>query len=78
MPFGLSSHASPQLTDEDAWDVAAFIISQPRPQKLFAEDWPKKEMKPVDYPYGPYTDDFSEKQHKYGPFIPIQQARNKK
>lgn len=78
MPFGLASHSSPQLTDEEAWDVAAFIISQPRPEKFFAEDWPKRETKPVDYPYGPYADNFSEKQHKYGPFIPIQQARNKK
>jgi thiosulfate dehydrogenase len=78
MPFGLASHNSPQLTDEEAWDVAAFVISRPRPEKIFAEDWPKKETKPVDYPYGPYTDNFSEKQHKYGPFIPIQEAKSKK
>ncbi|MFI5188090.1 MAG: c-type cytochrome [Chitinophagales bacterium] len=78
MPFGLASHNSPQLTDEEAWDAAAFIISQPRPEKFFAEDWPKKETKPVDYPYGPYVDNFSEQQHKYGPFIPIQEARSKK
>jgi thiosulfate dehydrogenase len=78
MPFGLASHNSPQLTDEEAWDVSAFVISQPRPEKIFAEDWPKKETKPVDYPYGPYADSFSEKQHKYGPFIPIQEAKSKK
>ena len=77
MPFGLASHDSPQLTDEEAWDAAAFIISQPRPEKLFPEDWPRKETKPVDYAYGPFTDNFSEKQHKYGPFIPIQQAKVK-
>ncbi len=78
MPFGLATHNSPQLTDEEAWDVAAFVISQPRPEKIFAEDWPKKETKPVDYSYGPYADSFSEKQHKYGPFIPIQEAKGKK
>jgi thiosulfate dehydrogenase len=78
MPFGLATHSSPQLSNEEAWDVAAFVISQPRPEKNFAEDWPKKETKPVDYPYGPYADNFSEKQHKYGPFIPIQEARSKK
>lgn len=78
MPFGLASHNSPQLTDEEAWDVAAFVLSQPRPEKIFAEDWPKKETKPVDYPYGPYADNFPEKQHKYGPFIPIQEAKSKK
>jgi thiosulfate dehydrogenase len=78
MPFGLASHNSPQLTDEEAWDVAAFVNSQPRPEKFFSYDWPKKETKPVDHPFGPYADNFSEKQHKYGPFPPIQEARNKK
>ncbi len=78
MPYGLASHDSPQLSDEEAWDVAAFIISQPRPEKIFAEDWPKKETKPVDYAYGPFVDNFSETQHKYGPFTPIQEARSKK
>ena len=39
---------------------------------------PKKETKPVDYSYGPFVDNFSEKQHKYGPFNPIQEAKNKK
>ena len=75
MPFGQASHSSPQLSDDEAWDVSAFIVSQPRPEKFFAEDWPKIESKPVDYPYGPYADKFSEKQHKYGPFIPIQETR---
>jgi thiosulfate dehydrogenase len=74
MPFGLASHNTPQLTDEEAWDVAAFVVSQPRPEKQFPNDWPKKNTKPVDYPFGPFTDGFSEKQHKYGPFIPIQDA----
>ena len=78
MPYGLASHDSPKLTDEEAWDVAAYIISQPRPEKFFSEDWPKIETKAVDYPYGPFADKFSEKQHKYGPFAAIQEARNKK
>jgi len=78
MPFGQASHDAPQLSDEQAWDVAAYILSQPRPEKFFSEDWPKKETKPVDYPYGPYADNFSEQQHKFGPFPPIQEARNKK
>ncbi|HEY2721631.1 MAG TPA: cytochrome C, partial [Chitinophagaceae bacterium] len=78
MPYGQASHNAPHLRDEDAWDVSAFILSQPRPEKFFAEDWPKKESKPVDYPYGPYTDKFSEKQHKYGPFAPIQEAKGQK
>jgi thiosulfate dehydrogenase len=78
MPYGLASHDSPKLTDEESWDVAAYIISQPRPEKFFSEDWPKIETKAIDYPYGPYADKFSEKQHKFGPFAPIQEARKKK
>jgi thiosulfate dehydrogenase len=78
MPYGQASHDSPKLTDQESWDVAAYIISLPRPEKFFTEDWPKIETKAIDYPYGPYADQFSEKQHKYGPFIPIQEARKKK
>jgi thiosulfate dehydrogenase len=76
MPFDLAQ-SSPQLTDEEAWDVAAFISSQPRPEKKFPQDWPKLEAKPPDYPFGPYADHFSELQHKYGPFIPIKEAIEK-
>ena len=78
MPYGLASHDSPKLTDEESWDVAAYIISQPRPEKFFTEDWPNIETKAIDHPYGPYADKFSEQQHKYGPFTPIQEARKKK
>jgi thiosulfate dehydrogenase len=31
-------------------------------------DWPIISKKPIDYPFGPYADSFSELQHKYGPF----------
>ncbi len=75
MPFDKASHSSPVLSDEQAWDVAAFINSQPRPQKDLAQDWPDVRQKAFDYPFGPYTDGFSETQHKYGPFSPIKQAK---
>lgn len=75
MPFDAPQNAR-RLTDEEAWDVAAFINSQPRPQKNFKQDWPDISGKPVDYPFGPYVDSFSEYQHKYGPFEPI--AKTKK
>ena len=78
MPYGTATHDSPKLSDEEAWDVAAFIISQPRPEKFFAGDWPQIKNKAIDYPYGPYADNFSEKQHKYGPFIPIKEAKSTK
>lgn len=71
MPFG-ASHDSPQLTDEEAWDVAAFVNSQPRPKHPFLQtDWPKIEKKPYDHPFGPFADSFPESQHKFGPFGPI-------
>jgi thiosulfate dehydrogenase len=77
MPFGVS-HGNAQLTDEQAWDVAAFINSQPHPYKNLSKDWPDINTKPVDYPFGPYGDTFSEKQHKFGPFEPIQQVKDTK
>ncbi len=70
MPNG-TTFDKPALTQEQAWDIAAFIESMPRPDKKFAGDWPKIETKPVDHPFGPYADSFSERQHKYGPFKEI-------
>jgi thiosulfate dehydrogenase len=77
MPFGVS-HGNAQLTDEQAWDVAAFINSQPHPYKNLSKDWPDINTKPVDYPFGPYGDTFPEQQHKFGPFEPIQQVKDTK
>lgn len=74
MPMGVS-HNDARLTDEEAWDVAAFVNSQPRPDKNIKKDWPKIEEKPFDHPFGPYADGFNENQHKYGPFKPIQEKR---
>ncbi len=71
MPFG-ATWENPQLTDEEAWDVAAFVNAQPRPKHPFlTTDWPKIEKKPFDHPFGPYADTFPEAQHKFGPFEPI-------
>jgi thiosulfate dehydrogenase len=67
MPNG-TSFENPVLTDEEAWDVGAYINSLPRPSKRFERDWPDISKKPVDHPFGPYVDTFSEEQHKYGPF----------
>lgn len=66
------------LTDEESWDVAAYILSQPRPVKKFAQDWPDISAKPYDHPFGPYRDSFSESQHKYGPFEMIVAAKKRK
>lgn len=71
MPFKIASHDNPSLTTEQAWDVAAFVNSQPRPEKDVSNDWPDISKKPVDHPFGPFTDGFTEEQHKFGPFNPI-------
>jgi thiosulfate dehydrogenase len=74
MPHG-TDYLNPQLSVENAWDVAAYVLSHPRPHKAGLDhDFPDLLNKPVDAPYGPYADHFSERQHKYGPFGPIQAA----
>ncbi len=75
MPFGIASYKTPQLSDEEAWDVAAYINSQSRPALFFKYDWPNIASKPVEYPFGPYSDPFSQTQHKFGPFEPIHKAK---
>ena len=77
MPQG-ATHDNPQLTDEEAWDVAAFIITQKRPHIAVPLDWPDKSKKPVDHPFGPFADSFSEDQHKLGPFKPILEAQKRR
>lgn len=67
MPFGVA-HGREELTNEEAWDVAAFVNSMDRPGKDLGMDWPDIKTKPVDHPFGPFADSFSEKDHKYGPF----------
>lgn len=67
MPF-TAMPSQPQLTDEEAWDVAAYVNSRQRPERYFSYDWMKINTKPVDYPFGPFADSFTALQHKYGPF----------
>ncbi len=67
MPFGQAD-----LTDDQAFDVAAYINSHERPAMSGLErDYPDRTTKPVDSPYGPYADPFPPEQHKYGPFREI-------
>jgi thiosulfate dehydrogenase len=67
MPLG-----EPGLSDAEAFDVAAFINSRPRPTMAGLEhDYPDRAVKPVDNPYGPFADDFPLDQHRFGPFAPI-------
>lgn len=71
MPLGTTFDA-PVLSDDEAYDVAAYVNSMARPVKPgLDKDFPNKLQKAVDTPYGPYADGFSAEQHKYGPFAPI-------
>lgn len=76
MPFG-ATYEKPMLSDEEAWDLAAYVNSLERPKGDFPNDWPDVSKKPIDHPFGPYADIFSEEQHKFGPFQAIKDATNK-
>ena len=68
MPLG-----SPDLNDDEALDVAAFINSKDRPEmKGLDSDYPDRSKKPADTGYGPYADAFPIQQHRFGPFQPIE------
>ena len=68
MPLG-STYDAPQLTDDEAYDVAAYINSFDRPHKANKEqDYPNLSKKPKDSPYPPYADNISLQQHKIGPY----------
>ncbi len=62
MPLG-ASHRKPQLTDDEAWDLDAYVNSMPRPKKDIRKDWPDISKKHFDHPFGPYKDGYSE--HKF-------------
>ena len=71
MPNGVNWQA-PVLSEQDAWDVAAFVQAQPRAHKANLDrDYPVALQRPADSGYGPYADGFSAEQHRLGPFGPI-------
>lgn len=75
MPLGVR-HDAPLLSVEEAWDVAAYINSQPRPARAHRDrDYPDRARKPVDAPFPPFADDFPLIQHQLGPFGPLLDAR---
>ena len=76
MPQG-ANYQNPMLSDEEAWDVAAFVVSRNRPHINVPKDWPDISKKPIDHPFGPYADSFTASQHKFGPFNPIAAAQKK-
>lgn len=71
MPFGQADHMNQVLNAEQAWDVAAYVLSKPRPSFDVSRDWPEPKKRPIDDANGPYVDSFPAQQHKYGPFKPL-------
>lgn len=68
MPLGATDE-NPILTDEEAYDVAAYINSFARPEKTNKGlDYPDLSKKPKDCPYPPYLDKINNEQHRFGPF----------
>lgn len=77
MPQGVN-YKAPLLTDEQAFDVAAYVLSQPRPIKAKLEtDFPARWNKPIDAAFPPYVDGAPADQHKYGPFAPLAEMARK-
>ncbi|MFI5150955.1 MAG: c-type cytochrome [Bacteroidia bacterium] len=76
MPYG-ATHELTQLSNEEAWDIAAYVNSMPRPAGDIKSDWPRLGGKPVDNPFGPYADPFSVQQHRYGPYAAIKEWNTK-
>ena len=73
MPKG-TDYEHPVLSPRDAFDVAVFVDSQPRPHRLGNElDYPNRALKPADATYPPFLGPFPPSQHLTGPWQPIQQ-----
>ncbi len=76
MPNGVNFRTS-SLSIQEAWQLAAYINTQSRPNKDKSMDWPDITQKPIDYPFGPFADTFSVAQHQMGPFEPIKNYYSK-
>jgi thiosulfate dehydrogenase len=73
MPNDLATYAKPILTDNEAFDLAAFINDdkihdRPHPPSL---DYPRPAEKAIDYGEPPFADTFPAAMHKFGPYQPI-------
>lgn len=78
MPQG-TTHASPALTDDEAYDVSAYMLSKPRPVKAGLEkDFPARWNKPIDAAFPPYVLGAPADQHRYGPYPPLAEEARKR
>jgi thiosulfate dehydrogenase len=77
MPKGITFEY-PLLSADDAYDVMAFVDTQPRPHKAdLSKDYPDLWLKPIGTPYPPWVGHFSAAQNRYGPWQPILDWRRK-
>lgn len=75
MPYP-TDYKKPLLTLEQAWDIAAYVNSQKRPVKDYSKDYISDiSKKPYDFPFPPFSDGFTEDQHKYGPYQDMPSAQ---
>ena len=74
MPYPINFN-NPVLTNEQAWDIAAYVNSNDRPVKDHSKDYVVDiSKKPFDFPFPPYSDGFTQAQHKYGPYTEMPSA----
>lgn len=75
MPQDLARWDKPVLTDEEAYDVAAYVnddeLHTRPPVPPEAPNYPIAKERPIDFYLGPFADPFSSKQHKFGPYKEI-------
>lgn len=72
MPFGATAERT-ILNNDAVYDVVAYINSLPRPRMAHLEkDYPNLKKKPADCPYPPYTDQFTQHQHQFGPYAAME------
>ena len=72
MPKGIT-FAYPVLKPRQAYDVAAYLDSQPRPHLPgLSHDYPDPWLKPADIATAPLLGPFSASQHRFGPWQPIE------
>ena len=73
MQHDSESWQSAVLSDEEAFDIAAFVNDDAihvRPNPI-TYDYPNPSEKAIDYGTPPFADTFSASAHKYGPYQPI-------
>ena len=71
MPKGVTFQY-PILATDDAYDVMAFVNTQPRPRKAdLAKDYPDLWLKPIGTMYPPWAGKFSPTQNRLGPWQSI-------